>query len=94
MTLTKLTNELRKLVSIRYVTIGKSDCGDLCICGFRNKPLYLDRFLGDNTNFWFGDALFNINIDILKCDLDLSEYTNEKGNVDYSKCIVEVTNDF
>lgn len=84
MTLTELAHELRKLFEFKYLTV-TDDWPMPTVMMWSEKPEY-DRgwsivfsnsYLG-SFNCW---AVRNI---------DLSEYKDADGNIDYSKCIVEV----
>ena len=84
LTLTELAGELRKLFEFKYLTV-TDDWPMPTVMMWSKKPEY-DRgwnivfsssYLG-SFNYW---AVRNI---------DLSEYKDADGNIDYSKCIVEV----
>lgn len=90
LTLTELAHELRKIFKFKYLTYNAY--GILCIwAGERPKPEYIKDFC-----FWnfYPERTFTIgSIDTKTKDcvrLDLSEYKDADGNIDYSKCIVEV----
>lgn len=104
MTLEELAHELRKIFKFDILTYSAyEDCDcyatyqkESIILWQRNSPEALPEY--DATGFYFdvdGNvyALFEIlnmgaNISWI---LDLSEYADENGNIDYSKCIVEVS---
>ena len=87
MTLTELAQELRKIFRFRYLTTSRGS--DLFVL-WRVKPRFIqgvkEWYIDDFTveNFMLLDA------DFLSSKLDLSEYKDADGNIDYSKCIVEV----
>ena len=90
MTLKELAREMRKIFRFRYLTC--DGCGDL-----RDYSIWLDKpeYTRDGWLFFsvFGDpepAMMLFESRDLAIDLDLSEYADENGNIDYSKCIVEV----
>lgn len=90
LTLEELAHELRKIFKFKYLTY--NEYGILCIwAGERPKPEYCRDFC-----FWnfYPERTFIIgSIDTKTKDcvgLDLSEYKDADGNIDYSKCIVEV----
>ena len=85
MTLTELARELRKIFKFRYLTVDDSRC----IYAWRGKkPRYLEE-----EKYWTGNSSeISIVLETWahEVDLDLSEYRDADGNIDYSKCIVEV----
>lgn len=92
MTLTELAHELRKLFNFRWLTACKKITG--------GSPVGLDLFTGSRpeytddgywaNNYVVAGGSLVIPVALLSMDLDLSEYKDEDGNIDYSKCIVEV----
>lgn len=93
MTLNELAIELRKIFKFKYLTVSfktkwLEDCVGLDI--FNNKPWFYSkgRYWVDTESLTRGMLVIPDNL--LACSLDLSEYTDENGNIDYSKCIVEV----
>ena len=92
LTLKELARELRKLFRFKYLTVSPDSCGcpSLIYC-WNIRPAYraegrmwLTSMEGAPTIVTHLEAWH------LEMDLDLSEYRDENGNVDYSKCIVEV----
>lgn len=87
MTLTELARELRKIFRFKYLTAHRSGV-ELFLRMYAKKPSYFKTY-----NVWGNaDAVFfpiAVSED-LRIDLDLSEYADEHGEIDYSKCIVEV----
>lgn len=93
MTLTELAYKLRDIIDFRYLTA----CGKIV----GNNIVGLDIFKGDKP--WFSDDGYWVNnyvvaggslvipAGILAENLDLSEYADESGNIDYSKCIVDLS---
>ena len=98
MTLTELARELRKIFDFKYLTCDMYekirmwrvrpefrnqtsifDCGSWRI---PRKQSHASREAALAEKHGFGRSLVS--------PLDLSEYADEKGNIDYSKCIVEV----
>lgn len=86
LTLTELAHELRKIFGFRYLTVSE-DWPLPTIIMWGGKVEYDGR--GWNMiapKSYYG----SFNVSALCSNLDLSEYTDENGNIDYSKCIVEV----
>lgn len=91
LTLRELARELRKIFGFGYLVAYGSELYGYRVRAYLLKPKYIP--IG---GFWFNetrgnDALLDISFSDLMCDLDLSEYADENGNIDYSRCIVEVT---
>lgn len=92
MTLTELAHELRKVFDLRYLT-AESYCCDfdrfkIMIWFGRYRPKY------DITEGWISSSPLG-NYVVIYCydlgiEIDFSEYENEFGYIDFSKCIVEV----
>lgn len=90
LTLRELARELRKIFGFGYLVAYGSELYGYRVRAYLLKPKYIP--IG---GFWFNetrgnDALLDISFSDLMCDLDLSEYEDEDGNIDYSRCIVEV----
>ena len=87
LTLKELAHELRKIFRFKYLTAHRSGV-ELFLRMYAKKPSYFKTY-----NVWGNaDAVFfpiAVSED-LRIDIDLSEYKDENGNIDYSKCIVEV----
>ena len=93
MTLTEFARELRKIFKFKYLTV-ESTFGRLYFAAWTRKPLWNGKRgymfwhrRKDVYRFLAGD-FFNT---FLAEEIDLSEYADKDGNIDYSKCIVEVT---
>ena len=92
LTLKELARELRKIFRFKYLTACNKMTG--------GSPIGLDLFRGyrpwfSSDGYWsisyvVGGGSLVIPVALLSMDLDLSEYADEDGNIDYSKCIVEV----
>ena len=92
-TLTELAHELRKVFDLRYLT-AESYCCDfdrfkIMIWFGRYRPKY------DITEGWISSSPLG-NYVVIYCydlgiEIDFSEYENEFGYIDFSKCIVEVS---
>ena len=84
LTLKELAREMRKLFEFDYVTVDAEES----ITFWVRKPLYIsmcglwERSLGSLDIFSIDFSYF--------VNLDLSEYKDADGDIDYSKCIVEV----
>lgn len=88
LTLKELTCELRKIFKFKYLTV--SNTNGCCI----NVWKYFKPEWNESDEEWIGCYLaFDIYPDELICELDFSEYVDADGDVDFSKCIVEVTDD-
>lgn len=103
MTLKELARELRKLFEFDILTYSAWEDGDCyvteqldeIILWWRRVPDALPEY-DDTAGNFYGDAevLALLKISSMSAmiseSLDLSEYADENGNIDYSKCIVEV----
>lgn len=103
MTLNELAKELRKLFAFDILTYSAWEDGDCyvteqfdeIILWFRRVPKALPEY-DDTAGNFYGDsevlALLRISSmsAMVSESLDLSEYKDADGNIDYSKCIVEV----
>ena len=94
MTLKELAHEMRKVFDFKYLTAYEAAVELIKISLHRLKPKFNDPGM---INWPFGwvlmdsnDGSVNFYHDRLAINLDLSEYKNADGNIDYSKCIVEV----
>lgn len=91
MTLEELAQDLRKIFKFKYLTLEHTGYISL----WKNRPKYSEDFTGSGKTWRRGDDhicglcayLFPNSIDV---ELDLEEYKDAEGNIDYSKCIVEV----
>ena len=99
MTLTELAHELRKIFWFKYLAAGEMFYWGRShtVVFMSNEPLTLS--VSDEggegcpcfIHEWDGeDIIETFSEEDLVCSLDLSEYADEDGNIDYSKCIVEV----
>ena len=89
LTLTELARETRKLFEFDYVTVDAEGS----ITFWVRKPLYISMCgLWERNAYLDSWDIFNIDISSA-VNLDLSEYKDAGGNIDYSKCIVEVSDD-
>ena len=91
MTLNELARKLRKIFKFKYLTAQNTgvtrDCLRLYIWETEQRPIYA------NGNWWCREINRVQGIRFtneIKKSLDLSEYEDADGNIDYSKCIVEV----
>lgn len=85
MTLKELAISLRKTLEFRYLTI---ESPGVIFAYSGQKPEY-----SKNLECWMCDfsetsIVFRTNLSVIS--LDISEYEDDQGNIDYSKCIVEV----
>ena len=89
MTLRELARELRKVFRFKYLTCdGCGDQRDYCI--WLDKPEYTRDGWIVYTISSVVNSLLLFESYKLAIQLDLSEYKDADGNIDYSKCIVEV----
>ena len=88
LTLTELAHELRKLFDFRYLTVHKNWCRRPAICMWSSEPRYICP--NDIGGWTKAHCVGSLEKDYTKMYLDLSEYKDADGNIDYSKCIVEV----
>ena len=88
MTLTELARKLREVFRFKYLTVSRSGV-ELFIVMYKSKPEFNTIWKGWDTGAPVAPCPIAASKD-LRCDLDLSEYKDENGEIDYSKCIVEV----
>ena len=96
LTLKELARELRKVFRFKYLTVSPDFCG--CpmkiYCWTSIRPTYNAK-----GRMWIisqeGSQTIASSFEAwhLEKSLDLSEYKDADGNIDYSKCIVEVSDD-
>ena len=96
MTLKELAHELRKIFKFKYLTVSPDFCG--CpieiYCWTSIRPTYNAK-----GRMWIisqeGSQTIMSSFEAwhLEKSLDLSEYADESGEIDYSRCIVEVSDD-
>lgn len=95
LTFKELAHKLRKIFRFKYLTVSPDICGcPLKIFCWNIRPTYraegrmwLTSMEGAPTIVTYLEAWH------LEKSLDLSEYKDAGGNIDYSKCIVEVSDD-
>ena len=89
LTLTELAREMRKLFEFDYVTVDANES----ITFWVRKPLYISMCgLWERNTYLNSWDIFDIDFSSA-VNLDLSEYADESGEIDYSRCIVEVSDD-
>ena len=89
LTLTEAAHELRKLLNFGYVTL-EASLGDYYqVSLWQKKPQFID-WCKSWTAPYGGRVYGWLTTNCLSKELDLSEYKDENGDIDYSKCIVEV----
>ena len=96
LTLRELAREMRKLFEFKYLTVSPDFCG--CpieiYCWTSIRPTYNAK-----GRMWIisqeGSQTIAGSFEAwhLEKNLNLSEYADENGVIDYSRCIVEVSND-
>lgn len=91
MTLTEFAVELKNILRFRWLTLDYTGYITL----WNNKPKYTADWKGSKKTWQRGnDPLCGMSGYIFPNAvggaLDLEEYADENGNIDYSKCIVEV----
>ena len=89
LTLKELAREMRKLFEFDYVTVDANES----ITFWVRKPLYISMCgLWERNTYLNSWDIFDIDFS-RAVNLDLSEYAGESGEIDYSRCIVEVSDD-
>ena len=92
LTLKELAREMRKVFRFKYLTCdGCGDQRDYCI--WLDKPEYTRDGWIVYTISSVVNSLLLFESYKLAIQLDLSEYKDENGEIDYSRCIVEVSDD-
>lgn len=84
LTLTELAHELRNIFKFRYLTVDYDYPASL-MSMWDEKPEF-GFSCWDRSTGYLGD----FSTSALNIELNLSEYADENGDIDYSKCIVEV----
>ena len=87
LTLKELSCELRKIFTFRYLTTSRGS--DLLVL-WKVKPRFIQGVREWYINDFTVDNFMLIDTAFLSSKLDLSEYKDADGIIDYSKCIVEV----
>ena len=88
LTLTELARELRKIFKFKYLTVEMAIYNPY-FCLWTERPYWNGKYWGakeDGQKHMVTDFL---SFEIV-ASIDLSEYKDADGNIDYSKCIVEV----
>ena len=88
LTLKELARELRKIFRFKYLTASKIRA-EIYLLMFKTKPEFVLAFKDWDRGKPIGPCPIVASED-LRIDIDLSEYRDADGNIDYSKCIVEV----
>lgn len=94
LTLTELAHELRKTLCFRWLTLDKSGYITL----WKKRPKYEPYEYERNDEVWhisnYDNPLYGecgvIFPKTIKAKMNLEEYKNKRGGINYSKCIVEV----
>lgn len=89
LTLEELAQELRKIFIFKYLIAHKSGV-ELFIVMYVTRPEFITQYKIWDRGKPAAPCPIAASED-LRCDIDLSEYKDENGEIDYSKCIVEVT---
>ena len=94
MTLTELAQELKKTIAFDYMTMHKNWCKNPIILLYVGKPRYSRRgdFGGWCPVLGKSHTICSINVYSVIGGIQLLEYADADGNIDYSKCIVWVEN--
>lgn len=87
MTLEELAKKLREVFEFRYLTVHKNWCRRPTVWMWNGKPKYI---CPNDIGGWSGAHCVGSFEQDYVMPLDLSEYADENGEIDYSKCIVEV----
>lgn len=91
MTLTELACELRKILWFRWLALDYTGYISL----WNSRPKYAANWQGSNKTWQRGKGMLSgmsgyIFPNAVGVALNLEEYTDESGEIDYSRCIVEV----
>lgn len=92
MTLSELAHELKKLIDFDYMTMHQNWCQKPVIFLWKGKPRYIR---GSDNGGW--QCFLRKSKDVCWIDarsiigLDVSEYKTEDGIIDFSRCIVRVS---
>ena len=91
MTLNELAKELRKIFRFKYLTVEMAIYNPY-FCLWTERPYWNGKYWGAKE-----DGQKHLVTDFLSFEIvasiDLSEYKDENGEIDYSRCIVEVSDD-
>lgn len=87
LTLRELAHELRRIFRFKYLTAHRSGV-ELFLRMYAKEPSYFKTY-GVWSNAYVVFFPIAVSVD-LRVDLDLSDYADENGEIDYSKCLVEV----
>ena len=89
-TLAEFAKKLREILKFDYLTCdGSGNLRDYCI--WLDKPDYVaEEGWTLQLRYEFVTPLLVLESYRMAVNIDLSEYADDDGNVDYSKCIVEV----
>ena len=89
MTLSEFAYELRRVFRFKFLAISGPYCAD----AYYNEPHWVEADK-DGPGYWVSAYGSACQFEPAAVDvLDLSEYENRDGEIDYSKCIVEVDDD-
>lgn len=91
LTLKELAHEMRKIFRFKYLVACKHGT-EIFVTMYLSKPEFVPIFKGWDRGRPAAPCPIAVSED-LRIDLDLSEYKDENHNIDYSKCIVEVSDD-
>ena len=89
LTLAELSIELSKVCKFSYMTL-EGALGDYYQLSFWQKKPQFVNWCKSWTAPYGGRVYGWLVTDCLNVNLDLSEYVDENGKIEYSKCIVEV----
>ena len=92
MTLKELAQEIKKIIAFDYMTMHKNWGNTPTILLYVGKPRYSR---GGDIGRWcpvLGKSCVICSINVYRVigGIQLLEYADEQGSIDYSKCIVEV----
>ena len=88
LTLTELANEQRKIFKFKYLT-AEIAVYNHYFCLWTEKPFWNGKYWGIKENGKKHIVTDFLDFETIK-SIDLSEYEDADGIIDYSKCIVEV----
>ena len=92
MTLKELAQEIKKIIAFDCITVHKNWCQEPAIFLWSGKPEYrpTQDVGGWQSVIGKSHALCWFGVYSIIGGIQLLEYADEQGSIDYSKCIVEV----
>lgn len=89
MTLTELANGLRKIFDFNYITVhARINFSVVTLWKSKDRPYF---YPNEWNTLYCDDFVGAFDLNCLTKNLDLSEYADESGKVDYSRCMVDLS---